>query len=117
MAYSTANRPALIVGGLGGGAQSTVGASTAATGYATAMGGFNIWGYMSSDPVATVAGAGYFTDGGNLGMKLGDMVRMLDTGQGTTLVQALGVVTSVTTAPSSGYFPVTVYFGNLGSTI
>lgn len=117
MAYSTANGPYLLVGGMGGGAQSTVGASTAATGYLTASGGGNIWGYMSSDPVATVVGASYFTDGGNRGMKLGDIVFSRDTGQGTTLVMAIAVVTSVTTAPSSGYYPVTVYAGNLGSTI
>lgn len=117
MAYSTANRPYLFTQGIGGAAQSTVGASTAATGYATRNGGGNLWGYQSSDPVATVAGAGYFTDGGNLGMNLGDVVFSRDTGQGTTLVMAIGVVTAVTTAPSSGYYPVTVYFGNIGSTI
>lgn len=116
MAYSTANGPYLIVGGLGGAAQSTIGQSTAVTGFATQGGGGNIWGYTSTDPVATVTGSSYFTNGFNLGMKLGDVVFIRDTGQGSTIGLSIGVVTAVTTSLSSGIAGATVIAGNLHAT-
>lgn len=116
MAYSTDNRPYVIASAMGGAAQSTVGASTAVTGFAQ-NGGGTIWGYTSSDPVATVTGSSYFTDGWNLGMRIGDPVFIRDTGQGSTIALSIGVVTAVTTTFSSGYAGATVKAGNLGSTI
>ena len=116
MAYSTANGPYLMVGGLGGGAQSTVGMSTAATGFATASGGANIWGYTSSDPVGTVVGSSYFTDGYNRGMRLGDIIFIRDTGQGSTIGLSVGVVNAVTTSFTSGLAGVTAFVGTLHST-
>jgi hypothetical protein len=116
MAYSTANGPYLIVGGLGDGAQSTIGQSTACTGFATAAGGTRLWGYTSSDPVATVTGSSYFTDGYNRGMRLGDVLFIRDTGQGSTIGLSIAVVTAVTTSFSSGYAGVTAIAGALHTT-
>jgi hypothetical protein len=116
MSYSTANGPYLIVGGIGGAAQSSVGMSTAAVGFATASGGGNIFGYTSSDPIGTVVGAGYITDGFNRGMRLGDIVFVRDTGQGTTIGLSIAVVTSVTTSLTSGLGAVSLFAGTLHST-
>lgn len=33
-----------------------------------------IWGYGSSDAIATIVANGYITNGGQLGMKVGDLV-------------------------------------------
>jgi hypothetical protein len=38
-----------------------------------------VWSYGSTDPVATVAGADYVSNGQALGMHLGDVVYSLDT--------------------------------------
>ncbi len=70
MAYSsTANPPFLvsmppIAGGF------TVGSSDMRGG---------LWFYGSSDPVATVRGTGYFTDGAARGMRRGDAIFVFDT--------------------------------------
>lgn len=61
MTYAVANPPALLL--------VTV----------TNFGPGQIWGYKSADAAATVAGAGYFTNGGQLGMKVGDLVVVFDT--------------------------------------
>jgi hypothetical protein len=42
-------------------------------------GKFNIWVYRSTDAAATVDGANYITNGGSLGMKVGDVVYVTDT--------------------------------------
>lgn len=59
MAYSTSNPPAKIAG--------------------TLHGTFNLWAYESEDGAATVDGANYITNGGTLGMKVGDIVFVKDT--------------------------------------
>lgn len=41
--------------------------------------GPQIWTYTSADDDATTNGAGYYTDGVALGMRLGDMVYVFDT--------------------------------------
>ncbi len=73
MAYSTSNPPNQLLDTIGG----TSG----------------LWHYSSADADGTVNGAGYFTNGGALGMKEGDFVFVYDTGndQGST-----HVVTGVT---------------------
>jgi len=38
------------------------------------LGGQSVWLYNSTDPSTDVATAGYFTDGYQLGMKIGDVV-------------------------------------------
>jgi hypothetical protein len=64
MAYVTTNPPAL---------------------FASAVGGMSrFWVYKSADPIATVNTANYFTNGGALGLKVGDLMYVWDT------VNALG---------------------------
>lgn len=60
MAYATSNPPRLIVQGLAGTTP-------------------NIWAYSSTDAAADVDAANYITNGGSLGMKVGDLVFVTDT--------------------------------------
>ncbi len=69
MAYSTSNQPYLL----------SVAPIAAATNRP------KIWGYSSTDPAGTVDDAGYFTDGDALGMKVGDVVLVLDNDTSTTM--------------------------------
>jgi hypothetical protein len=75
MAYSTSLPPAAT--------------SAAIEGRAT------FWSYRSVDDAATVRGAGYFTNGSDLGMRVGDFVFHNDTDAGTVTGSA-SVVTAVT---------------------
>lgn len=59
MAYSTANPPSLIAESIGGGGA--------------------LWLYKSADDDATVNGAGYVSNAGDLGMSVGDLVLVIDT--------------------------------------
>lgn len=59
MAYSTSNPPAKLVDTVGGGVA--------------------LWAYKSTDDDATVNGAGYITNAGDLGMEVGDLVFVVDT--------------------------------------
>lgn len=59
MAYSTSNPPEKLVSNLDG--------------------TFNIWVYRSTDAAATVDAANYFTNGGSLGLKVGDVMFVIDT--------------------------------------
>jgi ribosomal protein S11 len=69
MAYVTSNPPKLIAQALGGGAG-------------------KLWQYRSTDAAATVDTANYFTNGGSLGMAVGDLVFVVNTtGNITTLHQ------------------------------
>ena len=60
MAYSTSNPPKLLVQSLSGS-------------------GPSIWSYASTDAAATVDDANYITNGGSLGMAVGDLVFVIDT--------------------------------------
>lgn len=82
MAYATTNPPQLVLGTVGGtGAQ--------------------LWSYRSTDDAATVNSAGYITNGGNLGMREGDLVQVVDT-NASPVNGILMVVNSVsTTAPGA----------------
>lgn len=60
MAYSTSLPPSLISSGLGGVAP-------------------RMWIYRSTDAAATVDAANYITNGGSLGMAVGDLVYVIDT--------------------------------------
>ena len=57
--------------------------------------------YRSADPVLTVIGAGYISDGGDKGMKVNDYVVVIDDNLGlidlciVTVVTAAGLVTMV----------------------
>ncbi len=59
MTYSVANPPALIASAVGGLAR--------------------LWYYKSTDAIATVNTANYFTNGGSLGLKVGDIIFVIDT--------------------------------------
>jgi hypothetical protein len=72
MAYETSNPPHVLVAGIGNNP--------------------TVWSYRDGDDDATVNGAGYFTDGVTLGMKVGDMVWVYDT---ATPKGSLHFVTSV----------------------
>ena len=61
----------------------------------TIEGGWKFWVYTTSDSLATVKGAGYFSDGGNRGMELGDFVLVINTATPAYAIYAAG-------APSSG---------------
>jgi len=60
MAYATSNPPKLLLSSIGGS-------------------GIQIWSYASTDAAAVVDGANYITNGGSLGMKVGDLVYVTDT--------------------------------------
>ena len=67
MAYSTSNPPALI--------SQRVGTSGGA-----------VWYYKSNDDFATVGASGYFSNGADLGMKVGDVVYVFEEDTGTLTV-------------------------------
>lgn len=78
MTYATTNPPRLMVQNIGGVVP-------------------NLWTYSSTDATATVDGASYITNGGALGMKVGDIVLVNDT---TNKIQTMHyVVTVSSTAP------------------
>lgn len=84
MAYSTSAPPRLVTsGGLYG---------------VAATGGQN-WFYSTADTAATVDTTGYITNGGDLGMKVGDLVNVQVTGTG--VVTSHRVVTVSATAPGA----------------
>jgi hypothetical protein len=60
MAYATSNPPVLFAQPVGGGAG-------------------KVWVYRSTDDAATVDGANYFTNGGTLGLTVGDIMYVIDT--------------------------------------
>jgi hypothetical protein len=74
MTYATTNPPALLV--------SRVGGSPA------------IWVYSSADAIATVDGAGYFSNAGDLGMKENDVVFVVDTANNLLTISKLGALSS-----------------------
>lgn len=78
MAYATTNPPALL--------QDRV------------MGGGAVWSYISPDARATVVGAGYFTNGKSLGMKLGDVVNCVVDSTGVLTVASVTAVNASTGA-------------------
>jgi hypothetical protein len=80
MAYSTSNPPKLVLQSIGNS-------------------GPAIWQYSSADASATVRVTGYITNGGALGMKVGDLVLMYDTGGG--ILSTLKVATVSATYPGA----------------
>jgi hypothetical protein len=55
--------------------------------------GITMWTYSSADNITTVRGAGYFSNAGDLGMEVGDVVLVHDTA-GTTTVEYVSAVTA-----------------------
>lgn len=72
MAYETTNPPSLVSQRIGSAGK--------------------IWMYLDGDAVSTVVGAGYFTNGYHLGMRVGDLVHIVNSSTG--LVQSAGVTTA-----------------------
>jgi hypothetical protein len=91
MAYSTSNRPYLTVPTVGGG-----------FGVGSTDVGGAVWAYRSSDPLATVATTGYFTDGHKLGIRAGDVVNHIRlTTAGVPAALHILLVSSVSTNGAS----------------
>lgn len=81
MAYSTSNPPALLTPAP---MDNQIGPQ--------------IWAYKSTDAIATVLGAAYFSNGYLLGLDVGDVVLVLDT---TNTRVSMAMVTSVNTSTGS----------------
>jgi hypothetical protein len=73
MTYATSNPPALS---------------------SQAIAGLRVWEYTSADAIADVDGAGYFTNGGDLGMKVGDIVFIVDTANSLSTISQVSTVSS-----------------------
>ncbi len=66
------------------------------------VGGNQIWKYMSSDPSTAAQAPGYFTDGLQLGMRIGDIIFVVaQTSLGTSPTMNVGVI--VTTNSTAGF--------------
>jgi hypothetical protein len=83
MAYSTSAPPVLVSGGgIGGTAP-------------------RLWTYTSTDAASAVDASGYITNGGELGMKVGDLVQVTDSDASPVIVTTHRVVTVSSTAPGA----------------
>lgn len=79
MAYSTSNPPELVTSNISGSHQR--------------------WMYTTADAAATVDASGYITNGGALGMNVGDLVEVIDTNLG--IITEHRVVTVSATYPGA----------------
>ena len=82
MTYSTSNPPALLMQGV-------------------MNQGPAVWTYKSTDNAAAVDASGYITNGGALGMKVGDFVFVLDSDDAALLTSGHTVVTVSATYPGA----------------
>lgn len=82
MAYATTNPPRLLMAGI-------------------MNQGPAVWTYSSTDAAATVDASGYITNGGSLGMKVGDLVLVSDTDDTNSLISGHTVVTVSATYPGA----------------
>ncbi len=82
MAYVTTNPPKLL--------QASI-----------AHGGPAIWTYSSTDAASVVVASGYITNGGDLGMKVNDLVLITDTDAVPPVLSSANVVTVSSTAPGA----------------
>ena len=60
----------------------------------TIEGGFKLWLYSSSDSLATIKGAGYFSDAANRGVEVGDFVMVVNTATPAFAIYAVSAVSS-----------------------
>ena len=58
----------------------------------------SVWTYTNTDAHATVAGAGYFSDGANKGLKANDIVFVVDTDSATATMHGVLNATTVNAA-------------------
>lgn len=94
MAYSTGNRPFLLVGAVGGGYAASVGGLTAGSSDC----GSNVWAYRSTDTVTAVMASNYFSDGFKLGMRKMDIMFITQVTTAlavSTNAGAIGIVSAV----------------------
>lgn len=72
------------------------------------FGGNRLWHYASTDSSTLVQNTGYFTDGGTLGMRNGDVLFNIGaTSVGSTSVTLqIGILMTTTTAGSSNLSPI-----------
>lgn len=84
MSYSTSNPPKLLTPSF----DNT--ANTCAT-----------WSYVSTDGASTVDASGYITNGGDLGMKVGDLVYVTDSDASPVVTTIHRVVSVSSTAPGA----------------
>lgn len=76
MAYDTDNPPVLIVAGF------------------TSGNAANLWNYKSGDAASVIRVSGYFSDGDDLGMTVGDILFSTDTDTGLTTSHIVEDVTA-----------------------
>lgn len=86
MSYSATNSPCLVF------------SPAVSVARGTNVTGVNIFSYNSADSLATVQGSGYFTNGSELGMKVGDIVWVSVAGVLKTPTQYVSAVDSTTGA-------------------
>lgn len=100
---SAANPPILLARGLG--SINNTGGNVLGSSLQTTQpynGGSGLWYYASSDGSTVLQGAGYFTDGLSLGMRIGDaMISVSQTSLGTSPTCQFGVL--VTTNSTAGF--------------
>lgn len=94
MAYSTSNPPQLVTQPIGG------------------QGGPSTWVYSSTDGAATVDGVGYITNATKLGMRVNDIVMVLDSDASPTIV-----TTHIVAAITSGAADLTDTGATVGTTV
>jgi hypothetical protein len=82
MAYSATNSPCLVF------------SPAVSVARGTNVTGVNIFTYNSADSLATVQGAGYFTNASELGMKVGDIVFVSVAGVLKTPVQYVSAISA-----------------------
>jgi hypothetical protein len=63
--------------------------------------GAQLWSYRSEDPAATVDTAGYITNGGALGMRVGDLVSVVDTNDSPPDIRLMAVNSVSATYPGA----------------
>lgn len=83
MSYSTSIPPMKVTAGVGGAP--------------------NIWIYKSTDDDATTNGSGYYTNGAALGMKLNDIVLVIDTTTPLVSLCSVSVVNATTGAVTTKF--------------
>lgn len=75
-----------------------------------------VWRYTEAETAANIDAAGYFADGGDRGMKVGDMLYHYDTSSAAAVIVTGHVVNSVSsTAPGATNVSVGVVIGTGGT--
>ena len=72
-----------------------------ATGWSTGMAAYggSLWGYVSTDPLATVIGSSYFSDGYDLGLRKYDWIFHTDVNSTIASILTITAITSSGASP------------------